>query len=110
MSAEPLAHSARDGAPEQTYRDHVTNVCRYAARFAREAGQYSPQWQDAFTAVVDLAAVYSTDFRTSLGNSVSNWIRTNAFDLARWSLTAVFQTLFFVGISFHRSRVGSKAG
>lgn len=58
MHEEPLAHSARDGAPEQIYRDHVANVCRYAGRFAREAGRYSPQWQDAFTAIVDLAANY----------------------------------------------------
>src|SRR5579859_3774490 len=58
MKAEPLAHSARNGAPEQTYRDHVANVCRYAGKFARDATAYSPQWQQAFTAIVDVAAAY----------------------------------------------------
>src|SRR6266567_1678903 len=43
MKAEPLAHSARNGAPEQTYRDHIVNVCRYAGKFARDATAYSPQ-------------------------------------------------------------------
>lgn len=58
MNAEPLAHSARDGAAEQTYRDHVANVCRYARKFALDATRFSPKWRDAFTAVVDVAAAY----------------------------------------------------
>ena len=58
MGEEPLAHSARDGAPQQTYRDHIANVRDYAGRFAREAAQFSPQWRAAFTAIVELAATY----------------------------------------------------
>jgi len=58
MKAEPLAHSARNGAAEQTYRDHVANVCRYTHKFALDATQFSPKWQDAFTAIVDVAAAY----------------------------------------------------
>jgi CRISPR-associated endonuclease/helicase Cas3 len=58
MKREPLAHSARNGAPEQTYRDHVGNVCRYAGKFARESTVFSPQWHKVFTAVVDVAAAY----------------------------------------------------
>lgn len=58
MKAEPLAHSARNGAPEQTYRDHVANVCRYAGKFARDASRFSPQWREAFTAIVEVATAY----------------------------------------------------
>src|SRR5665213_528934 len=56
--SEPLAHSARDGASEQTYREHVGNVCRYAARFARDAAALSPMWGDSLVAAVDSAAAY----------------------------------------------------
>jgi CRISPR-associated endonuclease/helicase Cas3 len=58
MTLEPLAHSARRGAPEQTYRDHVANVCHFAGKFARDATRFSPQWQAAFTAIVEVAAAY----------------------------------------------------
>ncbi len=54
----PLAHSVRRGAPEQSYHDHVANVCRFAAKFAREAAAYSECWRERFQAVVELAAVY----------------------------------------------------
>lgn len=56
--SEPLAHSARDGAPQQTYREHVGNVCRYTARFARDAAAFSPKWRESFVAAVDSAAAY----------------------------------------------------
>lgn len=56
--AEPLAHSARDGAPEQTYRDHVGNVRRYSALFAQDAGAFSPKWKQSFLAAVERAAAY----------------------------------------------------
>lgn len=55
---EPLAHSARDGAPQQTYREHVGNVCRYSALFARDAAAFSPKCRAAFLAVVESAANY----------------------------------------------------
>ncbi len=55
---EPLAHSARNGAPSQTYLQHVTNVGRFAAIFARDAAQYSTRWQRPFLAAVDRAATY----------------------------------------------------
>lgn len=55
---EPLAHSARDGAPEQTYRDHVGNVRRYSALFAGDAAAFSPKWKQPFMAAVERAAAY----------------------------------------------------
>ena len=55
---EPLAHSARDGAPEQTYRDHAGNVLRDAVRFASEASVLSPKWGKPFVAAVERAAAY----------------------------------------------------
>ena len=54
----PLAHSARDGAPQQTYREHVDNVCRYSALFARDAVLFSPKWREPFLAAVERAAAY----------------------------------------------------
>lgn len=56
--SEPLAHSARDGAPQQTYRDHVGNVCRYSALFAGDAAAFSPKWREPFLATVERAAAY----------------------------------------------------
>ena len=56
--SEPLAHSARDGAPRQTYREHVGNVCCYSALFARDASSFSPKWRVAFLAAVERAAAY----------------------------------------------------
>ena len=55
---EPLAHSAHDGAPTQTYRDHVAEVCRLANLFAREAATFSPKHQAAFLAAIEAAAIY----------------------------------------------------
>jgi len=55
---EPLAHSARDGAPEQTYREHTGNVCRYARLFAHAAALLSPKWRVSFEAAVERAAAY----------------------------------------------------
>ena len=55
---EPLAHSARDGAQEQTYREHAGNVFREATLFARAAAALSPKWCDSFVAAVERAAAY----------------------------------------------------
>jgi len=57
-NTEPLAHSAHDGAPTQTYRDHVTEVCRLAILFAREAATFSPKHHAALLAAVTAAATY----------------------------------------------------
>ncbi len=54
----PLAHSARRGSPEQSYHDHVTNVRRFATKFAREAAAYSEGCRELFQAVVELVATY----------------------------------------------------
>ena len=53
-----LAHSARNGSPEQSYRDHVANVRRFAAKFAHEAAAHSNRCRESFKAVVELAADY----------------------------------------------------
>jgi CRISPR-associated endonuclease/helicase Cas3 len=55
---EPLAHSARDGASEQTYRDHAGNVLCGAVRFARDAALLSPKWGKPFVAAVERSAAY----------------------------------------------------
>ena len=55
---EPLAHSARDGAPEQTYREHTGNVCRDAVLFAHASALLSPKWRISFEAAVERAAAY----------------------------------------------------
>ena len=55
---EPLAHSARDGSPQQTYRDHVGNVGRYSAMFAGDAARYSGRWRTHFLDAVERAAAY----------------------------------------------------
>jgi CRISPR-associated endonuclease/helicase Cas3 len=56
--AEPLAHSARNGAPEQTYREHVGKVSSYSALFARDAARFFPKGRESFLAVVESAAAY----------------------------------------------------
>jgi CRISPR-associated endonuclease/helicase Cas3 len=58
VTTEPLAHSAHDGAPEQSYREHVGNVLRDAKTFADAAAAFSPKQRAAFLAVVELAAAY----------------------------------------------------
>lgn len=55
---EPLAHSARDGTPEQTYREHAGNVFRDAMLFASAAAALSPKWRVSFVAAVERAAAY----------------------------------------------------
>jgi CRISPR-associated endonuclease/helicase Cas3 len=55
---EPLAHSARDGAPEQSYRDHAGNVFLDATGFAQAASALSPKWCGSFVAAVERAAAY----------------------------------------------------
>lgn len=55
---EPLAHSARDGATEQSYRDHAENVLRDAKAFADSTPVFSLKQRDAFVAVVESAAAY----------------------------------------------------
>ena len=55
---EPLAHSARDGVPEQSYSDHARNVLRYAIALARGAAALSPKWCGSFVAAVERAAAY----------------------------------------------------
>jgi CRISPR-associated endonuclease/helicase Cas3 len=56
--SELLAHSAHDGATEQTYRDHVGNVVSEAMRFGREAATHYPKWRDGFLDVLEMAAHY----------------------------------------------------
>lgn len=54
--SEPLAHSAHDGAREQTYRSHVGEVIRLAVQFGHEATAFSPKWANDFLAALELAA------------------------------------------------------
>ncbi len=56
--SEPLAHSAHDGAPEQTYRAHVGGVIRLAMEFGRAAAAFSPKWREPFLAALEMAANY----------------------------------------------------
>ena len=56
--SELLAHSARDGAPEQSYRGHVGNVISQAMRFGRQTTTHCPKWRDGFLDVLEMAAHY----------------------------------------------------
>lgn len=56
--SEPLAHSAHDGAPEQTYRAHVGEVIRLAMEFGRAVATFSPKWRECFLAALEMAAKY----------------------------------------------------
>jgi CRISPR-associated endonuclease/helicase Cas3 len=61
--SEPLAHSARHGAPTQSYRDHVTNVVSGAvARSERMLQHYAPapSWIDsaAMLEIIRTAAMF----------------------------------------------------
>jgi CRISPR-associated endonuclease/helicase Cas3 len=55
---EPLAHSARGGAPEQPYREHSGNVVRGATLFAEIAAELSPKWGGSFVPAIEQAAAY----------------------------------------------------
>jgi CRISPR-associated endonuclease/helicase Cas3 len=48
----PLAHSARNGVPAQSYATHVSNVSKYANYFAKEAAAFSPKWRAALLTTV----------------------------------------------------------
>jgi CRISPR-associated endonuclease/helicase Cas3 len=56
--SEPLAHSAHDGAPEQTYRSHVGEVIRLGMGFGRETARFSPKWREPFLAALEMALNY----------------------------------------------------
>lgn len=56
--SELLAHSAHDGAPEQTYRAHVGEVIRLAMDFGRATSAFSPKWRETFLAALEMAANY----------------------------------------------------
>jgi len=55
--ATPLAHSARDGVPPQTYFDHISNVRRYACANAEQATAVFMGDRERFCAWVDSAAL-----------------------------------------------------
>src|ERR1022692_2734879 len=58
----PLAHSARDGKPPQTYADHVANVIGHpgygATVNAAQVARYRPRDGQAFIQTVGAAAEY----------------------------------------------------
>lgn len=51
-----LAHSARDGYPEQSYQEHVENVQRDACHNAKEAARYAVLDGEMLNASVDMAS------------------------------------------------------
>lgn len=55
--ADYLAHSAKNGHPEQTYQEHILNVHREATRFAKEAEVYAAKSQGQLSHAVHNAAV-----------------------------------------------------
>ena len=55
---EPLAHSARDGCPEQTYHDHVGHVLADACTFAQAVAGFSKTQEANLLAAVEMAAAY----------------------------------------------------
>lgn len=54
----PLAHSARDGVPAQTYQQHIENVYRQASLFAAEADHFAADRSGQLQKVVSVAAEY----------------------------------------------------
>jgi CRISPR-associated endonuclease/helicase Cas3 len=54
----PLAHSPRQGVPEQTYFEHVTNVRREAIRNAHRASVFYAGDRDGFVGWIEAAALY----------------------------------------------------
>ncbi len=54
----PLAHSARDGVPQQTYVEHIGNVQSEAKGNARRAAAFYSGDGSLFVSWVDAAAVY----------------------------------------------------
>lgn len=56
--SEPLAHSARDGVPEQTYKAHVGGVVKLAMEFGQDAAAFGPKRRDDFLAALEMAANY----------------------------------------------------
>lgn len=51
-----LAHSARDGYPEQSYREHIENVCCEAMKNAKCAAEYAAVDGEALCSSVEAAA------------------------------------------------------
>ena len=54
----PLAHSARDGLPAQTYQEHIEHVYRRASSFAAEADWFAADCSGQLQKVVSMAAEY----------------------------------------------------
>lgn len=52
-----LAHSARDGYPEQSYQEHIENVLRYACQNAEEAARYAILDGEMLYASVEMASL-----------------------------------------------------
>lgn len=55
---EPLAHSAKPPAGEQSYREHVGNVLSNALKIGCEATTFAPNWRDRFMSALEAAAAY----------------------------------------------------
>jgi len=56
--SEPLAHSAHDGAPEQTYWAHVGEVIRLGMEFGQETARFSSKWREPFLSALEMALNY----------------------------------------------------
>ncbi|MEK6775952.1 MAG: CRISPR-associated endonuclease Cas3'' [bacterium] len=97
--SEYLAHSAKDGIAEQTYRQHVSEVLRMAREYAKRAAAYSPLGP-LLLAAVEYAAAYhdlgkldddnQTVLRTGSKGSlpVKHWDAGTAYlltDSKRWA-------------------------
>ncbi len=54
---ELLAHSAKNGAPAQTYEAHIRGVSEKAARYAKEAENYAADRSGALSAIVGKSAL-----------------------------------------------------
>lgn len=70
-----LSHSARFGCPEQTYKEHVSEVVRRALKFASKVAPYTP-FCDLFLSTVRAAAEYHDLGKVDEANQKVLWEKT----------------------------------
>ncbi|MCF6148369.1 MAG: DEAD/DEAH box helicase family protein [Candidatus Kuenenia sp.] len=70
-----LAHSVRFGCPEQTYKEHVSEVVRRALEFASKAAPHTP-FGDLFLITVRAAAEYHDLGKIDEANQKVLWKKT----------------------------------
>lgn len=121
---DPLAHSARDGCPEQTYCDHVGNVLADACTFVRAVAGYGKTQGANLVAAVEMAAAYhdlgkldplfQDDLRQNRPNTRINHVDAGAAHMMavkpRQMEAAVLVYAHHIGLPDFTDEVGHKGG